>query len=134
MWLAGGAVKNGFSFGATDDFGFRSVQDVVHVHDLHATILHLMGFDHEKFTYRYAESFYDMKDPDWAEALKAWGGLEARAQSDIERQTMRLHEANVLITMGRNADAGKVLDTVTDPRLDLQKQKLVARLAPDKGR
>jgi tetratricopeptide (TPR) repeat protein len=90
--------------------------------------------DRIEFTYRYAESFYDMKDPDWAEALKAWGGLEARAQSDIERQTMRLHEANVLITMGRNADAGKVLDTVTDPRLDLQKQKLVARLAPDKGR
>jgi tetratricopeptide (TPR) repeat protein len=90
--------------------------------------------DRIEFTYRYAESFYDMRDPDWAEALKAWSGLEARAQSDIERQTMRLHEANVLLNMGRNADAGKVLDTITDPKLDIQKQKLVARMAPDKGR
>ena len=90
--------------------------------------------DRIEFTYRYAESFYDMKDPDWAEAMRVWGGLEAHAQSDIERQTMRLQEANVLIYMGRAADAGRVLDTVTDPKLDAQKQKLVARMAPDKGR
>jgi tetratricopeptide (TPR) repeat protein len=90
--------------------------------------------DRIEFTYRYAESFYDMKDPDWAEALKAWGGLEARAQSDIERQTMRLHEVNVLLNMGRNADAGRVLDTITDPKLEQQKQKLVARMATDRGR
>ena len=90
--------------------------------------------DRIEFTYRYAESFYDMKDPDWAAALKAWSGLEAHAQSDIERQTMRLHEANVLLDMGRDAEAGKVLDTITDPKLDAQKQKLVARVAQDKGR
>jgi hypothetical protein len=90
--------------------------------------------DRIEFTYRYAESFYDMKDPDWAEAMRVWGGLEAHAQSDVERQTMRLQEANVLIFMGKNADAGRVLDTVTDPKLDAQKQKLVARMAPDKGR
>jgi tetratricopeptide (TPR) repeat protein len=90
--------------------------------------------DRIEFTYRYAESFYDMRDPDWAEALKAWGGLEAHAQSDIERQTMRLHEVNVLLNMGRNADARKILDTITDPKLEQQKQKLVARLGPDRGR
>jgi hypothetical protein len=61
-WLAGGGVKGGHVHGATDDFGFRSVQDIVHVHDLHATILHLMGFDHEKFTYRYAGRDFRLTD------------------------------------------------------------------------
>jgi tetratricopeptide (TPR) repeat protein len=90
--------------------------------------------DRIEFVYRYAESFYDMKDPDWSEALKAWEGLEAHAQSDLERQTMRLHEVNVLLNMEKPADARKILDTVTDPKLDLQKQKLVARLTPDGGK
>ena len=54
MWLAGGGVKRGHVHGATDEFGFQAVEDKVHVHDLHATILHLLGFDHETFTYRYA--------------------------------------------------------------------------------
>jgi tetratricopeptide (TPR) repeat protein len=90
--------------------------------------------DRIEFVYRYAESFYDMKDPDWAEALKAWQGLDTHAQSDLERQTMRLHEVNVLLNMGKAADARKALDTITDPKLDLQKQKLVARLAPDGGK
>ena len=54
MWLAGGGVKGGYVHGATDDFGFRAREKPVHVHDLHATLLKLMGFDHEKFTYRYA--------------------------------------------------------------------------------
>lgn len=62
MWMAGGGVKGGYVHGATDDFGFKSVQDVVHVHDLHATILHLMGFDHEKFTYRYAGRDFRLTD------------------------------------------------------------------------
>jgi hypothetical protein len=53
VWLAGGGVKGGTIYGATDEFGARSVEDKVHVHDLHATILHLLGFDHEKLTYRY---------------------------------------------------------------------------------
>ena len=52
MWFAGGGVKRGFSVGRTDDFGFDAVQDPVHVHDLHATILHLLGFDHKRFTFR----------------------------------------------------------------------------------
>ena len=86
--------------------------------------------DRIEFSYRYAESFYDMQDPDWAAALKAWEGMEARATADIERQTMCLHQANVLLNMGDSARAGKVLDTVTDPALAAQKQKLVALLAP----
>jgi hypothetical protein len=53
-WLAGGGVKGGTTYGATDEFGFGAVENPVHVRDLHATILHLLGFDHQKFTYRYA--------------------------------------------------------------------------------
>ncbi len=52
-WLAGGGVRGGTVHGATDEFGANAVQDRVHVHDLHATLLHLLGFDHEKLTYRY---------------------------------------------------------------------------------
>ncbi len=62
MWMAGGGVKGGYVHGATDEFGFKAVQDVVHVHDLHATILQLMGFDHEKFTYRYAGRDFRLTD------------------------------------------------------------------------
>lgn len=62
MWMAGGGVKGGYVHGATDDFGFRAVEDKVHVHDLHATILKLMGFDHEKFTYRYAGRDFRLTD------------------------------------------------------------------------
>ena len=52
MWMAGGGIKPGISLGQTDDLGFNAVEDKVHVHDLHATILHLLGFDHTKLTYR----------------------------------------------------------------------------------
>ncbi len=62
MWLAGGGVKRGFAYGATDDFGFKAVENPVHVHDLHATLLHLMGFDHEKLTYRYAGRDFRLTD------------------------------------------------------------------------
>jgi hypothetical protein len=51
MWLSGAGVKGGTSYGATDDLGFEAVENRVHLHDLHATILHLMGLDHEKLTY-----------------------------------------------------------------------------------
>ena len=53
VWLAGGGVKSGFSFGETDELGHLAVRDTVHMHDLHATILHLLGLDHESLTYRY---------------------------------------------------------------------------------
>jgi tetratricopeptide (TPR) repeat protein len=90
--------------------------------------------DRIEFGYRYAESFYDLQDPDWAAALGAWEALEAHSQSDVERQTMRLHEANVLLNMGRDGQARKVLGTVSDPALDTQKQKLVARLPAEAGK
>jgi tetratricopeptide (TPR) repeat protein len=87
-----------------------------------------------EFTYRYAECFYDMQDPDWAAALSAWQALEMHAQSEVERQTMRLHEANVLLNMGKTDHARQVLGTVTDPALEGQKQKLVARMDPVQGK
>jgi hypothetical protein len=61
-WMAGGGAKGGYVHGATDEFGFAAVQDKVHVHDLHATMLHLLGFDHEKFTYRYAGRDFRLTD------------------------------------------------------------------------
>ena len=54
IWLAGGGVKGGMTYGSTDDFGFRAVENPVHVHDPHATIVHLMGIGHEKLTYSYS--------------------------------------------------------------------------------
>ena len=62
MWLAGGGVKRGYVHGATDEFGFRAQEDKVHVHDLHATLLHLLGFDHERFTFRYAGRDFRLTD------------------------------------------------------------------------
>jgi hypothetical protein len=62
MWLAGGGVKGGLSYGATDDYGFYAVQDKVHLHDLHATILALLGLDHERLTYRYAGRDFRLTD------------------------------------------------------------------------
>jgi hypothetical protein len=62
MWLAGGGVKGGTVHGATDEFGFAAVENKVHVHDLHATLLKLLGFDHEKFTFRYAGRDFRLTD------------------------------------------------------------------------
>jgi hypothetical protein len=54
MWLAGGGMKPGFTFGSTDEYGYFAVENKVHIHDLHATILHLLGLDHTKLTYRFS--------------------------------------------------------------------------------
>lgn len=62
VWLAGGGVRGGTAYGATDEFGFRAVEKPVHVHDLHATILHLLGLDHERLTYRYAGRDFRLTD------------------------------------------------------------------------
>lgn len=62
MWLAGGAVKGGTIYGATDDFGFKAIDKPVHVHDIHATILYLMGIDHLKLTYRYSGRDFRLTD------------------------------------------------------------------------
>src|SRR5438270_5679709 len=61
-WLAGGGVKGGQVIGATDDFGYAAVKDRVHVHDLHATVLHLLGLDHEKLTYRHTGRDFRLTD------------------------------------------------------------------------
>jgi hypothetical protein len=61
-WLAGGGVKGGTVYGSTDEFGFRAEEKPVHVHDLHATMLHLMGLDHERLTYRYAGRDFRLTD------------------------------------------------------------------------
>jgi len=60
--MAGGGVKPGFSYGATDDYGWYAERDKVHVHDMHATILALMGMDHEQLTYRHAGRDYRLTD------------------------------------------------------------------------
>lgn len=62
MWLAGGGVRGGLRYGATDDYGYFAVQDKVHIHDLHATMLHLLGLDHEQLTYRHAGRDFRLTD------------------------------------------------------------------------
>jgi Protein of unknown function (DUF1501) len=62
MWMAGGGVKGGTVYGATDEFGFKAVENRMHVHDLHATMLHLMGFNHEQMTYRWAGRDFRLTD------------------------------------------------------------------------
>jgi uncharacterized protein (DUF1501 family) len=62
VWLAGGGVRPGMTFGQTDEFGHRAVTDKVHMHDLHATILYLLGLDHEQLTYRYAGRNFRLTD------------------------------------------------------------------------
>ena len=61
-WMAGGGVKGGFSYGATDEHGYEAVQGKMHIHDWHATILHLLGLDHEKLTYRHAGRDFRLTD------------------------------------------------------------------------
>lgn len=61
-WMAGGGVKGGYSYGASDEFGFNAVKEKVHVHDFHATIMHLLGVDHEKFTFRHQGRQFRLTD------------------------------------------------------------------------
>jgi uncharacterized protein (DUF1501 family) len=61
-WLAGGGIRGGMTWGATDDFGFKAVEDPVHYPDLHATILHLLGLDHTRLTYRYSGRDFRLTD------------------------------------------------------------------------
>jgi hypothetical protein len=62
IWLAGGGIRGGLTYGATDEYGYRAVENVVTIHDLHATILHLMGIDHERLTYRHGGREYRLTD------------------------------------------------------------------------
>jgi len=62
MWMAGGGLKPGLVYGQTDELGFNATETPVHVHDLHATILHLLGFDHKRLTYRFQGRDYRLTD------------------------------------------------------------------------
>jgi hypothetical protein len=62
LWMAGGGIKRGTIYGATDEFGFKAVENPVSIHDLHATILHLMGYDHQRMTFRYAGRDFRLTD------------------------------------------------------------------------
>ena len=62
MWMAGGGVRGGLRYGLTDEYGYKAVENRVHLHDFHATILHLLGLDHEKLTYRYSGRDFRLTD------------------------------------------------------------------------
>ncbi len=62
VWLAGGGVRGGMTYGATDEFGYRAVENVVEMHDLHATMLHLLGMDHERLTFLHGGRFHRLTD------------------------------------------------------------------------
>jgi arylsulfatase A-like enzyme len=62
MWFAGGGIKPGITMGATDELGFNIVEDPVHIHDVQATVMHLLGIDHEKLTFRYQGRDYRLTD------------------------------------------------------------------------
>jgi arylsulfatase A-like enzyme len=62
VWMCGGGVKKGMIYGATDDYGYNVVENPVHVHDLQATLLHLLGIDHERLTYKFQGRYYRLTD------------------------------------------------------------------------
>jgi uncharacterized protein (DUF1501 family) len=62
LWMAGGGVKGGQAYGATDEFGYKAVENAVHIHDWHATILHLLGLDHERLTFNYGGRYFRLTD------------------------------------------------------------------------
>lgn len=86
------------------------------------------------YAYRYGESFYDLERPEWSAALAFWREFEGRVASPVEKETVRLHQANVLIRQDKFAEAREVLATITEPALQRQKQKLVAQLPADSAK
>jgi len=62
VWMAGGGVRGGLTYGSTDDFGYAPTENPVHMHDLHATLLHILGLDHERLTYRHAGRDFRLTD------------------------------------------------------------------------
>jgi tetratricopeptide (TPR) repeat protein len=93
---------------------------------LHAAELAPANFS---YAYRAAEAYYDLETPQWDAALAAWRKLDAGVETPLEHQTLRLHEANVLIKQGKAAEARALIDTVTEPALAKQKQTLLDSLA-----
>ena len=62
MWMAGGGVRGGLTYGATDDFGYRPIENPMHMHDLHATLLYALGLNHEQLTYQHAGRNFRLTD------------------------------------------------------------------------
>ena len=89
MWLAGGGIKGGMAYGATDDFGWHAVENRVHVHDLHATILHLMGIDHEQLTYRYSGRDYRLTDVTGTWCGTSWPDRDDHLPAPADSQILR---------------------------------------------
>lgn len=83
--------------------------------------------DSAAYAYRYGESFYDLERPEWSAALAFWRAFEAKVSASVEKETIRLHQANVLIQQEKFTEARDVLATVAEPALQAQKQKLVAQ-------
>ena len=103
--MAGGGVKPGISYGATDEFGCSAVEKRVHVHDLHATILHCMGLDHEKLTYRYSGRDYRLTD----------------VSGNVIRDTFGLIEADFLQLLTKKVDYRSNLDRAHENEMLLQR-------------
>lgn len=91
--------------------------------------------DNIAYAYRHAESFYDLPAPDWTAALATWKSIAQRAKAGVELQTIQLHQANILIQLGRADEARALLDQITEAPLQANKQKLVEQLSgtPDKA-
>jgi tetratricopeptide (TPR) repeat protein len=89
--------------------------------------------DRVEFAYAYGKSFYDLEKPDWDEALGFWRALEGKAATKPLRQTVRLHEANVLLRQGKFAETRALLATVDEPALEKQKAELAAQLPAEMG-
>ncbi|MEZ5278781.1 MAG: hypothetical protein R3F07_20535 [Opitutaceae bacterium] len=93
--------------------------------------------DNWAYGYRYAESFYDLEDPDWDKAMTEWSQLERRARPGIERQTIQLHQANIMIRQGRTLAARDILEKIDEPVLASNRQtledELEGRVNPDGG-
>lgn len=70
MWLAGGGVRGGTSYGTTDDFGYNAIEDRVHVRDFHATLLHMLGIDHRRFTYKFQGLDFKLTGVEEAQVIK----------------------------------------------------------------
>ena len=102
-----------------------ALDNTMHNAFLRASALAPDNFD---YAYAYAMSFYDLENPNWEEALKRWGALEEKAQTPLERQTMRLHAANVFVKMDKLDHAKALLDTIDLADLQGQKEKVVAAL------
>ncbi len=86
------------------------------------------------YAYRYGESFYDLERPEWSAALAFWQALEAKVAAPLEKETIRLHQANVLIQQAKFAEARALLATVGEAALQGQKQKLVAQFPADSAK